>query len=330
VNDLEVAAVTDRALLASFQTVDMAVFDADFIALPADPIEERLPEVDGTAPDDGDVTLLRLALVGGEPVASAVMYLPTVDNLTAATIELRVHPDHRRRGYARAFLAVLLSELTSLGRPRIFFEVPSPYPSGEGPGEPLLREVGARPVLREIRRVVDLPAQPVHDLHKAPDGYRLVQWVDRAPDELVEDMAYLMHRMSIDAPLEEMDWEPEVWDVRRYRAKEETAGLRQRSRFATAVVHSDSGKIVGFTDIGVSRVAPETGYQWETLVLTEHRGRGLGLLLKAHNHRLVREGSPGTRWINTWNAESNTWMVAVNEALGFVPMEYWTEWQLDR
>jgi len=56
----------------------------------------------------------------------------------------------------------------------------------------------------------------------------------------------------------------------------------------------------------------------------------LGLLLKAHNHRLVREGSPGTRWINTWNAESNPWMVAVNEALGFVPMEYWTEWQLDR
>lgn len=65
-------------------------------------------------------------------------------------------------------------------------------------------------------------------------------------------------------------------------------------------------------------------------MLTEHRGRGLGLLLKAHNHRLVREGSPGTRWINTWNAESNPWMVAVNEALGFVPMEYWTEWQLDR
>jgi len=259
VKDLEVAAVTDRALLTSFHAVDTAVFDADFVALPADPIEERLPEVEGTAPDDGDVTLLRLALVGGQPVASAVMYLPTADNLTAATIELRVHPDHRRRGYARAFLAVLLSELTSLGRPRVFFEVPSPYPSGEGPGEPLLREVGARPVLREIRRVVDLPAQPVPDLHEAPDGYRLVQWVDRAPDELVEDMAYLMHRMSVDVPLEEMDWEPEVWDVRRYRAKEATAGLRQRSRFATAVVHSDSGKLVGFTDIGVSRVAPETG-----------------------------------------------------------------------
>jgi GNAT superfamily N-acetyltransferase len=258
------------------------------------------------------------------------MYVPTLDNLTAATVELRVHPDHRRRGHARAFLAVLLNELASLGRPRVFFQVPSPYPTGAGPGEPLLREVGARPVLREVRRVVDLPAQPVFETREAPDGYRLVQWVDHAPDELVEDMAYLMHRMSVDVPLEEMDWEPEVWDVDRYRAKEAAAGLRQRSRFATAVVHADSGKVVGFTDIGVSSVAPETGYQWETLVLTEHRGHGLGLLLKAHNHRHVREGSPGTRWINTWNAESNTWMVAVNEALGFVPMEYWTEWQLGR
>lgn len=328
--DLAVHAVTDRALLTSFHAVDTAVFNADFVALPADPIEERLPEVDGTAPDDGDITLLRLGLAGGEPVASAVMYLPTVDNLTAATIELRVHPDHRRRGHARAFLSQLLEELTSLGRPRVFFEVPSPYPSGPGPGEPLLREVGARPVLREIRRVVDLPAQPDAEPPAAPVGYRLVQWVDRVPDELVENMAYLMHRMSIDAPLEEMDWEPEVWDVARYRAKEATAGLRQRSRFATAVIHEETGNVVGFTDIGVSRVTPETGYQWETLVLTEHRGRGLGLLVKAHNHRLVRERSPSTRWINTWNAESNTWMVAVNELLGFVPMEYWTQWQLDR
>jgi hypothetical protein len=34
--------------------------------------------------------------------------------------------------------------------------------------------------------------------------------------------------------------------------------------------------------------------------------------------------------MNTWNAESNTHMIAINERLGYRPVEYWTEWQLDR
>jgi GNAT superfamily N-acetyltransferase len=321
--------VRDVAALADWHAIEVATRDADHVALPAEPFEERKAVLEGTAPDAGEQRLLRLGRVDGLPVAAIELVLPTMDNVTACTLDLRVHPDFRRRGHAREALSALLDELVSVGRTRTFFEVPSPYPAGEAPAARLLRAVGARPVLRELRRLLDLHAAATPPPRTVPSGYRLVQWVERAPDELVDDLAYLMHRMSTDVPLGEMDWEPEVWDAQRYRDKEEAAIAQGRVRYATAAVCEATGRAAGFTDIGVSRFARTTAYQWETLVDREHRGHGLGLVLKFHNHRLVMERSPQTRWVNTWNAESNTHMVAINDQLGFEPVEYWTEWQRD-
>jgi hypothetical protein len=192
-----------------------------------------------------------------------------------------------------------------------------------------LRSVGARPVLKEVRRLLDLSRRPALDV-PTPDGYRVVQWVDHAPDELVEGLAVLSARMSTDAPQEQMEWEPEVWDAARYRKKEAAALARGRVRYAGAAVHEPTGQVVAMTDIGVNRGRAEVAYQWDTIVLTEHRGHGLGLALKARNHDLLVASSPDSRWVNTWNAEVNAHMVAINEQLGFEPVEYWTEWQLDR
>lgn len=327
---MDIRPVDDAAALATWQAVEAASLAHDHVALPADPVEERLHVLDPTLPQAGDRTLLRLGCVEGSPAGTIELNLPTLDNLSAITITVHVHPELRRRGHGRALLAAAMDEATALGRSKLFFEAPSPYPAGIGPAEPLLREVGARPVLKEVRRLLDLredaPVTPV----PAPDGYRLVQWVDRLPDEHLEDMAYLMFRMSTDAPLEDMDWEPEAWDGARYRDREAKSIACGRIRYGTLAVHEECGKAVAFTDIGVSRHCLDVAYQWETLVEREHRGHGLGILVKAHNHRLLADSSPATRWLNTWNAESNRHMVGINEALGFRAVEYWTEWQLDR
>lgn len=328
--DTQVEVVTDRAGAERWQAVREAAFAADFTELPADPVEEVLPDVDGTAPDDGAVRVLRLATGAGVPVAAAVVTLSTADNTTTAEADVVVHPQHRGRGHGRALYAALVDELVGLGRTRIVFESPSPWPSGPGPREPLLRSLGARPVLREARRVLDLRDHPPGEPADTPFGYRLVSWADRAPDPLVDGLAELSRRMSTDAPLEELDWEPEVWDAARYRRTEQAAQVRGRRRLATAVVHEPTGTVAGFTEVGISVRRPEVGYQWATLVLPEHRGHGLGLLLKSHNHRQVVAAMPQTRWLNTWNAaETNPWMVAVNDRLGYRPRECWTAWQLD-
>lgn len=307
-----------------------AAFARDHVGLPAEPIEELLPLLAPEPVDDGARTVLLLGCAGGAPVGAVRLAIPTRDNLSSCSAEVRVHPERRRQGHGRALVAATLEHISGLGRTRVIADVPSPLAGGPGDAEPVLREVGARPVLREVRRLLDLVACPPGAAPAPPAGYRLVQWTDRVPDEHLDDMAYLMHRMSTDAPLGEMDWEPEVWDGQRYRDKEAASAAAGQIRYATLAFHDATGRAAGFTDIGVNRHRPEVAYQWETLVDPEHRGHGLGYVLKAHNHRLLAERSPVTRWINTWNAESNVHMIAVNERLGFEPVEYWTGWQLDR
>jgi GNAT superfamily N-acetyltransferase len=326
---VNVELVTDTTALKEWQALSELCWDHDHVALPADTLEERLPAIDPEAPHSGEKDEFLLAVVDGRAIGAAEVNLPLIDNLKSASIRVQVRPDERRKGYGRALLGAALDHAAAAGRSRIFFEVPSAYPDGAAVGAPLLSSVGARPVLKEVRRLVDLTSRPSLDVPVA-DGYRVVQWVDHAPDELVDGLAICCARMSTDAPQEQMEWEPEIWDADRYRKKEAAAIARGRVRFAGAAVHEATGQVVAMTDIGVSRHRPEVGYQWDTIVLTEHRGHGLGLALKARNHDLLVESSPETRWVNTWNAEVNRHMIAINEQLGFQPVEYWTEWQLDR
>ena len=62
-------------------------------------------------------------------------------------------------------------------------------------------------------------------------------------------------------------------------------------------------------------------------MLKSHRGHRLGLLLKAANLRQLRDVSPGTVVITTFNAEDNRPMLDVNEALGFRAIGYEGSWQ---
>ena len=64
----------------------------------------------------------------------------------------------------------------------------------------------------------------------------------------------------------------------------------------------------------------DEAFQWSTLVHPEHRGHRLGLAVKVANVRAVQAGHPQVRRISTTNAETNAWMVAVNDRIGFRPV----------
>lgn len=201
--------------------------------------------------------------------------------------------------------------------------------AGEAPAaSALLREHGFTPALEETRRMLDLREHPARDRPQPAPGYRLEQWVDAAPEGLVDGLAYLSGRMTLDAPLGDMDYEPERWDAGRYREKEADAVARGMRRVVTATVH-DGGTVAGVTEVFVRTSDPRTADQGDTIVDPDHRGHGLGLTLKQWNHALLAERFPDVRWVNTWNASSNSWMIRVNEAVGFRAMETWTEHQLD-
>ena len=81
--------------------------------------------------------------------------------------------------------------------------------------------------------------------------------------------------------------------------------------------HTASGEIAGVTSVIVDGETSEHAHQLDTSVVGAHRGHRLGLLLKADMVRWLAESEPELRTIDTFNAESNDHMVAVNERLGY-------------
>jgi GNAT superfamily N-acetyltransferase len=325
---VDIIEVKDLTTLQDFHGVEAAVHAHDFVALPVDPIEEFLPLLEGDQPSGEHVTYY-VGYDDGAPVATLKVVFWVLDNLTSANVEAHVHPTQRRKGHGRQLVQHAIDVVRSAGRTRLFFEAHWLPDGSEGPGFPLLRAIGAKPVIDDYRRLLDLAAFPVGEPMPVPAGYRVVQWYDRAPEELVDGLAYLLHRMVLDAPMGDMEYEPEKWDTARYRATEESARRRKRTRFSTVAVHEESGQVAGLTDLVVHLSRPAVGSQWSTIVDPEHRGKKLGLVLKSWNHRAVVDAVPELRWVNTWNATSNSFMIDVNEALGFRIAEKWTEWQLD-
>jgi RimJ/RimL family protein N-acetyltransferase len=195
--------------------------------------------------------------------------------------------------------------------------------------------LGARCVLSRLRRELELTMvdeSELENLVKAKiderdNGYELVTWVDRAPDHLVEGVARLVGRMSTDTPHGDRSWEAEVWDASRWREKEDDAFHSGRGRLAAGAV-DQRGNLVAFTDIGVWKQEPSVAEQWNTIVEPEHRGHRLGLAVKIANLRHLRREVPAALRLETWNANENRRMIAINELLGFQIVERVDEFQL--
>jgi len=332
VSTAQLRQVVDEESARLWHLVDEATRAHDH---PADPLGEVLPRVMAAAAT-GDRTELWVGVDGGEPVVSGELVFPVLDNDANASIEVRVLDDHRRMGHGSAMLRHLIDRARAGSRRRLFGEIEEPLDDPDGsPGVAFARAVGARPVLTEIRRVLDvaqlddeLLESLMRDAWKHAEGYSLVQWIDHAPDEVVDDLAELMGRMSTDAPLEEMQWDPERYDAARVRASEAQTVAQGRRRVVTAARHDASGRLAGHTELGVNRGRPRVAYQWDTIVREDHRGHRLGMLLKAANLRLLRESTPGVEIVNTWNAEINVHMIAINEALGFRAVNRERQWEL--
>ena len=286
--------------------------------------EERLLTLEGQGSDPDDRQLLLLARDDAGPaVGSARLSLPQRDNPHLGELELAVHPAARRRGVGRALAGEVERLMRQDGRTTLLAYVDEP-PSQQGhsAGRAFAAALGWAWAQEEVARDLDLPVDPQRaaELEQtcAPYAvdYAIRTWRHRCPDELLEDRALLMRRMSTDVPLGEIDLQEEEWDGARVRRVEQCNAGMDRGFFSAGAVHRPTGRLVAFTDMSVPRSVPERAYQCDTIVLKEHRGHRLGTLVKLAALQSLAAGSPRTRYISTWNAEENTPMIAVNEALG--------------
>ena len=308
----------DDAAFAQWFGVVQAV---DLLERPHDPSwllheQQRL-----SLSDEDSRKHLLVALDGGDTVGAARLELPQTDNEHLGEILLMVHPDVRRRGIGRALDDELVRRLQAEGRSTVLAICDEPPGVDLGNRQAGLA-LGYQVAQTEVRRDIDLPLKPalVAQLQDtcAPYAvdYDLVTWWDRCPDDLLEDCAALNQAMSTDVPKDQMDWREEVWDGARLRRNEEQVVAMDRTYVASGAVHRPTGRMVAFTTMGVPRSAPERAYQWETLVLREHRGHRLGMLVKLAALQELVAKLPAVRYISTWNAQENGPMIAVNDALG--------------
>jgi len=147
-------------------------------------------------------------------------------------------------------------------------------------------------------------------------GYSVVTWTGPVPEEHGEGVARLLNAMN-DAPREE-HLEDSVWDARRVRDRADSSLVNSGVRgYSVAAVRNGTGEMAGLTQLEVDPEIPHWGHQGLTAVTRAHRGHRLGLLVKATMHEWLADAEPLLEQVDTGNADSNKWMIAVNEALGY-------------
>ena len=302
---------------------------------PPPPAEVRAGALAGLPDrDPSELVRLLLAVEGGEPVGAALVELPLRDNTHLAYVEVHVLPEARRRGVGTALLGAAEQ---AADRPLVTTDLDEPPDLvGRSPGRRFLERHGFGCALTEARRDLELPVpEPLltaleREAAARSAGYAVVTWRDRCPAALVDARAALGRVMSTDAPYGALDRQEEAWDAARVRERERLLGQQGRASVVAAAVHEASGELVAFSELAARPALPDVVEQWETLVLAAHRGRALGLLVKAAALRRLAVEQPKARRVCTTNADTNRWMIAVNERLGFAPDGEDTSWERPR
>jgi hypothetical protein len=138
-----------------------------------------------------------------------------------------------------------------------------------------------------------------------------------APDDVVPGLLDLHHAMN-DSPMDALAVEDEVWSEERLRNYERAMTNRGIRLYRLLARRRGDRTLAGHTVVAIEDERPNLAFQEDTAVIRGHRGHRLGLRLKLEMLRLLRDVAPDVEQIDTWNAESNAHMIAVNDALGCV------------
>lgn len=269
------------------------------------------------------------------------------DAANTAWLQVQVHPDVTGRGIGRALSDGVEAMARADGKEQTHVYAgssPAPGPRLEPPTGFGSLPAGGREVrfllargyaLEQIVRGsrLTLPVDPGLLAERRAvaearaEGYRVHHWEAIAPDEWIDDLAMLATRMSTDAPSGGLDEEEDLWTPERWRDEERQQEDSPRVSLYAAVEHLGSGHLAGYTELSVPPVTARSADQGDTIVMREHRGHRLGMLLKIANIQYLTERYPGHPAVTTFNAEENRHMLDVNESVGFVPFTYEGAWQ---
>jgi GNAT superfamily N-acetyltransferase len=265
------------------------------------------------------------AIDGGMLVGAIALEESMLEDLDTAYAWLLVDAAYRRRGVGTRLLDAATELLRANGRTRLDSSV-----LVGSPASAFAKARGARVTQIETPNVLDLTTLDLATLSanaQPRSPYLLTTWTDGCPDDLVDAYA-VAHAAMDDAPHGVEKHDDAVWSAERVRGHEECWASLGHRTLTTAAVHTPTGMVAGYTVLLLTG-RPTTAIQEDTGVVRAHRGHGLGRAMKAANLLALIEHSPAITTVVTWNAESNTHMLAVNDELGFRPHSRWEEVTLE-
>ncbi len=252
-----------------------------------------------------------------EIVGHASMDLPTWDNQHMALVFCSVHPHHQGRGIGTQLLEAQVEAVREAGRSMLLT-----FAFRDSPTARLLTEHGfevAQDTAQRRLRPQELDYESIEayadDASTHADDYELVRLDGPAPEEWLSDLVAVFESIS-DAPLDDLDLTPDAYPVERVRNYERAMAARRQHLYRLMARHRSTGEWAGHTILCVDEHRPGVAVQEDTTVVSAHRGHRLGMLLKATMLLWMREEHPELVTIDTWNAETNEHMIAVNDKLG--------------
>jgi GNAT superfamily N-acetyltransferase len=275
--------------------------------------------------------LMATATDAGELVGAARLVLDErAGNASHGWVKyLVVRADRRRQGIGSALLEAVRARARREGRTRLESFVAVPHLDGMG----FAAAVGATPGLADRQNRLTVahldPGLLEYWVARAADragDYELVCFDGLCPDQWLTAFTEVISVMNT-APRAE-GAEDVLVTEEQVRASEE-AHLRAGGwGWTVSVCHRPSRRLVGYTELGGSSLRPWLAVQGDTAVDPAHRNLGLGRWIKAVNALRLLAERPETEVIETWNADVNAPMLAINDAMGFRPVAEWQEWRL--
>jgi GNAT superfamily N-acetyltransferase len=255
----------------------------------------------------------------GEVVGSFSLDVPVRDNLHLVEASLRVRPDRRKEGLQDLLLEELVSRTRALGRTTLWVGIAA----DDAAMTAFLTRHGFTLATRDARRhqvLADVDAAEIDRLERdAAEHGRAYVLERRDPpydDVHLTELIPAMTAMN-DAPMGDLTFEDEVFDLDRMRDAERARELRGERAHRVVARHRTTGAVAGHTYLAVRPWAPAEAYQWDTSVAAAHRGHRLGLALKIEMMRWLAEVEPQVEVVATWNNVDNAPMINVNEAIGY-------------
>ena len=255
----------------------------------------------------------------GSPIGLLDINMSTRDNLHLVWAGITVHPDHRRQGHGSAIMTEVIRRTGSVGRNTIWVGAPE---DDQGVRS-FVEKFGFSYASHDARRrqvLADVDTAEVDRLHAqaaaAAADYVIERGTLPTPDDVLEELVEVTAAIN-DAPMGDLTFEDEHFDLKRLQDIEAAAAGREDTVYRLWARHRSTGEIGGHTVVSLNRLQPTFGWQGDTAVSRAHRGHRLGLLLKIEMMRWLAGEEPQIEVIETWNQADNRHMIDVNEAIGY-------------